>query len=71
MIKTEPKFKDGDHVVARHSGKVYIVTQVWASDECGSFTCAVRGWRGGRYYGATRRMAESALMFESEMGPQI
>lgn len=57
------KFNIGDHV-ASNSGLVYIVLAIHELDYCGSIAYSVRRLRGGKVWGPTRQIAESALWKE-------
>ncbi len=60
-MEYKAKYNYGDVVLARHSGKSYVVLATYPLDETGCFACSVRGWRGGNFYGPTRQIAESML----------
>lgn len=54
------RYKINDHVNSR-SGLVYVVLELIALDDHGSFAYRVRRLRGGVVYGPTRIIEESAL----------
>jgi hypothetical protein len=62
------KFKIGDHVTSQ-SGLSYIVLDIHELDMCGSIAYSVRRLRGGQIYGATRKIAESALRIDGNDFP--
>ena len=66
---TEPKFSVGQIVASWNSGLAYKIVEAYALDMCGSYAYAVRGWRGGRFYGPTRRIAECRLVDQPTANP--
>jgi hypothetical protein len=58
------QFAIGDHVTSQ-SGLTYIVLAAHELDYCGSVAYSVRRLRGGQIYGATRKIAESALRLDT------